>query len=341
VATNSARSLLAACTIGALVPITAYPAGAAARAALRPASAGSCPVQPISGTYFDHSGVAHGFVYADGKYKTIDDPGASARQGGTYGAGINDSGEVVGFYYDKAGMSHGFIDKEGAFTRVDAPGAGTGNGQGTLVWSVTDSGALVGDVIGSTGLAHGFVDSGGAFTTLTDPEAAKVDQKTTNPYLSGFPNWGTFALGEVGATVWGFYVDSKGVTHGFLYQRKQWETVDDPSAPLVPLGGTTLGGVNKSGEAAGYYADRNGVFHGYVESNGTFSTLNDPEAGTKTGQGTELGFVTNAGSVVGDYVDSKETTYTFVYRDGSYSTLPSPAGSTGTIPYATPPGERC
>jgi hypothetical protein len=93
----------------------------------KPGSA-SCP---ISGTYYDSSGVSHGFLYSDGAYTTIDDPNAAASEGGTFRASVNDAGGTNGFYYDSNGVEHGFFQRDGHFTTVDDPSAGTGAGQGT------------------------------------------------------------------------------------------------------------------------------------------------------------------------------------------------------------------
>jgi uncharacterized membrane protein len=59
----------------------------------------------IAGTYFDSSGVAHGFLDDDGVFSTIDVPGATL----TVLLGNNPRGQLDGFYGDTSGGQHGFL----------------------------------------------------------------------------------------------------------------------------------------------------------------------------------------------------------------------------------------
>jgi len=46
----------------------------------------------VAGSYFDGAGNRNGFLYTDGKYATIDAPGATD----TYVCGMNDLGQILG-----------------------------------------------------------------------------------------------------------------------------------------------------------------------------------------------------------------------------------------------------
>ena len=62
----------------------------------------------------------HGYELSNGKYTTIDYPGAAT----TEVNGINDSGTILGLYTTTAaGPVHGWIWQNGTFTAIDYPGA--------------------------------------------------------------------------------------------------------------------------------------------------------------------------------------------------------------------------
>lgn len=67
--------------------------------------------------------------------------------------------------------------------------------------------------------------------------------------------------------VYGYYIDSNGVAHGFL---RNWNgnftTFDDPEAGTASSQGTFAFSLSPEGEMAGYYIDANNVLHGYARS---------------------------------------------------------------------------
>ena len=65
----------------------------------------------------------------------------------------------------------------------------------------------------------------------------------------------------------GFYVDSSGATHGFLYSGGTYTTLDDP----LGTGGTFAQGINDQGQIVGYYIDSSNTLHGFLYSGGTSS----------------------------------------------------------------------
>ena len=56
--------------------------------------------------FYDSNNVAHGFLYDNGKYITLDDPVGVI---GTLAFGINNSGEIVGWYTGANNLCHGFL----------------------------------------------------------------------------------------------------------------------------------------------------------------------------------------------------------------------------------------
>ena len=107
----------------------------------------------IAGFYTDRSGTTDAFLdYKNGRFRTLDVPGASATQA----FGVNDRDEVVGAYTvgtGSAAATHGFTwTPGGGFASVDDP-----QGQGTTtINGVNDSGDLVGFFVDAAGNTDGF-----------------------------------------------------------------------------------------------------------------------------------------------------------------------------------------
>jgi probable HAF family extracellular repeat protein len=63
----------------------------------------------VVGYYTDANGVAHGFLYSNGNYVTVDaSPSTVGLDEGTYLSGINDAGQIVGNYVNDNG-GYGFL----------------------------------------------------------------------------------------------------------------------------------------------------------------------------------------------------------------------------------------
>jgi probable HAF family extracellular repeat protein len=154
------------------------------------------------------------------------------------------------------------------------------------------------------------------YTTLDDPSAGSV---------------GTFAVGITNeGQITGYYFDSNGAAHGFLYSGGTWTTLNDPFA----TNGTFAEGINNKGQIVGYYVDATGD-HGFLYSGGTYTTLNDTAANSGT---TQAFGINDLGQIVGGFTDANGD-HGFLYSGGSYTTLdagPSaPAGYYGTSPFVT------
>jgi probable HAF family extracellular repeat protein len=111
----------------------------------------------IVGYYYDAMLNAHGFLYAGGKFTTIDFPGAR----NTYPYGINNAGEIVGYYEDGTRYDHGFLYAGGNFTTFDVPGPGTYPG------GINDFGEIVGYYYDGMLDTHGFLASPISVTPTT------------------------------------------------------------------------------------------------------------------------------------------------------------------------------
>jgi YD repeat-containing protein len=188
----------------------------------------------IVGTYYPdptNQYVYHGFLYSGGSFTTIDYPGATA----TSVSGINASGQIVGSYIDQAGNSQIFLDSAGSFSTIiypDYPYV-------TSLAGINTSGQIVGEEFNYLGW-NGFVDSAGSFISITDPTAGPSGPLT---YANAINDSGEVA---------GEYIDQAQAVHGFIYSGGSYTTVDYPGAPLGPLEGTDITGINNSGWIIGY-----------------------------------------------------------------------------------------
>ena len=196
------------------------------------------------GFYVDTAGNNFGFVDNGGTFTSVQNPSTS----GTVNQllGINSSGVAAGFYTDSAGNAHGYLYQGGVFTGITLPASF--HAVSVTVTGINNSGTVVGFYTDSSGNTHGFVDNAGTFTSYDDPSGSD-----------------TMFLGiNDGGYVVGSYVDAGGETHGLLFNSvaDSFETIDDPSASSTPafgVNGTTINGINDSGELVGFYSDGENV----------------------------------------------------------------------------------
>ena len=93
----------------------------------------------IVGYYFDTSSHAHGFIFHNGAFTTVDNPNGTD----TFLNAINNSDEIVGYYLKSGGpdypFAHGLIDTNGTLTTLDF-----GSNISTYLTGINDAGAVVG-----------------------------------------------------------------------------------------------------------------------------------------------------------------------------------------------------
>ena len=95
----------------------------------------------IVGNYYGHDGHTHGFIYQNGKFTTVDAPGAVY----TSLNAINNNGEIVGGYLTPSeypgelANAHGLIYDKGTLTTLD-----NGANSDTYLTGINDAGLIVG-----------------------------------------------------------------------------------------------------------------------------------------------------------------------------------------------------
>jgi probable HAF family extracellular repeat protein len=112
--------------------------------------------------------------------------------------GTNNAGVLVGSYIDSSGTGHGFMLRAGRVTNVDDP-----KGTFTNCFGIN----LVGDIVGAyslNGALQGFLFHAGKFKDI-GPAGS------TSSEVNGINDQGHIT---------GYFVDTNGVTHGFLWSGK-------------------------------------------------------------------------------------------------------------------------
>ena len=155
----------------------------------------------------------------------------------------------------------------------------------------------------------------GTYITIDYPGAVQTD-------ISGINNLGTMI---------GYYIDAKGVNHGFIYQHGRFTPFNDSNAGTEPGQGTVGSGINDFGTAVGVYIDSNGTYHGFIYQRGTFTTLDGPSPSTLGTIGAFANFINDFGTVTGAYTEANNVFQGFLYHDGSYTTVDDVNGGAGII----------
>jgi probable HAF family extracellular repeat protein len=202
--------------------------------------------------------------------------------------GINNTGWTDGFYVDAGGVTHGFTFN-GSYTTVDSPG--------------TAFNQLLGINDGLTAVGYSSLDPTGM--TL---QRSYMVSGTTFTYLDGFLPVGTQnnqAVGiNNGGLVVGFYADSTGTFHGYLFNGTAAMTLDFSGGM-----GTQAFGINNHGEIVGDYTDSTGVMHGFTYVGGVWQTVDDPNGVPGS---TVINGVNDLGQLVGFYTDANDNVIGFV-----------------------------
>lgn len=159
-----------------------------------------------------------------------------------------------------------------------------------------------------------------------------------DPLAASGSFFGTYANAIAGNTIIGFYFDSKGDMHGFLYNiaNKTYSTLDDNLAPSIPGYGTNLQDISGN-VIVGYYIDSNSNAQGFWYNLATSPsmptriftpiyypspTISNKPSSIRNHGGTEIGGISGS-TVFGDFVDDSGVTHCFLY-DIAHKTYSSP-----------------
>ena len=275
----------------------------------------------IIGDYYDSQNVSHAFLSTGVDFTLLSDPDVPGSSY-YYASAINNSGQVAGdFWTGSVYDSFIYNSNDGSYDTLTGP-VGT---DGTIAYGISDTGQVVGySYVAVPGASNswsdqGFIYSGGAngtYTTLNDQNAGAGSNQGTVP----------IAINNSGEVV-GYYYNSNGAYHGFLYSNGGFTELDYPEADAQ----TAPYAINNAGEVVGYFNNGSNV-EGFIYSggaNGTWTALNVPGASNTYAYG-----INNEGQVLGDYSDANGE-HAFIYSNGIYTTLDFPNGlPAGTDAYA-------
>ena len=148
----------------------------------------------------------------------------------------------------------------------------------------------------------------GGFRVLTDPTFDPPGSTSTAP--GSISPQGDIAGG---------YIDSSGVSHGFILDGSKYTVVDFPGA-----GGTVLTSLNPSGEISGFTcvvaSCLSGTFHSFVLSKKGVFTSFDPPGAISSNTGT----VSPSGEVAGSYTDNAGNGHGYIFDHGTFTTIDFP-----------------
>jgi probable HAF family extracellular repeat protein len=123
----------------------------------------------------------------------------------------------------------------------------------------------------------------------------------------------------------GRYVDTAGVTHGFLMQQGSFTTIDFPQATF-----TAARGVNARGDIVGRFLDAGGNEHGFLLEDGRYKRIDYPGAAATTARG-----INNSGEISGRHSDAAGNENGFVLKDGTFHNVRVPNPLTPLEPCST------
>jgi hypothetical protein len=200
------------------------------------------------GFFVDANGANIGFVAHGQHYTPVANPATSPTAPFNQLLGINNHGIAVGFYNDANGAAHGYTynTTSAVFTPVDLPD--NAKAENVTATGIADDGDISGFyTVGKTTI--GFV--------IIHGELYK---------LSFGANSNTQALGINNSDrAVGSYLDTAGVTHGFVWSPGSLVTVDNPDAANA----TVVNGLNNRGQLVGFYTDHAGNTHGFLATRRT------------------------------------------------------------------------
>ncbi len=206
-----------------------------------------------AGVYIDDAGGQHGFVRSPWGEITEFDPPGSVYTMVCEETCLNREGTATGAYVDANQVLHGFARmRNGTFVTFEAPNAGTG---GNGVTSISDRGEIAGYLLATDNSYYGFVrhpngtfsanfqfpspGPGTIFYSINALGVTAGDYLDANFAFHGLSRWPsgevkTFDAPNAGAgafqgtrtstnntagEVAGWYVDSAGLNHGFVWRK--------------------------------------------------------------------------------------------------------------------------
>lgn len=173
----------------------------------------------VTGGFDDSNGTTKAFVWRDGAFTRILEAPFD-NTAATYTHGLNAQGEIVGCYwlefaFDPRGTMHSLrVTPDGNYLTENFP-ASMGM---SMHWRITDSSAIVGHYVDmADGVTRGYLYRNGDYEAIEFPGAVRTEAHgiAERQLFNGAGQ----ILGARQLLIVGPYVDSSGVTHGYLFTR--------------------------------------------------------------------------------------------------------------------------
>lgn len=202
----------------------------------------------LAGYFVDNTNGAHtwGFIRNRGIWTQYKDYRGPKRPGSvTELLGINSNTIGAGFYKNSYGQNQPFEFADNRYHPLNPPGFISAIANG-----VNLKGIIVGTETVSSGTKQGWLLDSQTYYEFSYPNASKTEVYDIDYYQQ----------------VVGSYVDSSGVTHGFVLtyptssSKKYWQSVDEPNA----AGTTVITSMNNHHSISGWYVDSKGNTNGFV-----------------------------------------------------------------------------
>ena len=214
--------------------------------------------------------------------------------------GMNSSGKVIVQQYNANNKMKVCLYDGDSCEPIEPPD--TGATANVYVFGINDTG----DILGLYDKGY-FLKTGDGYKVLGEYQDADYTGYT--------------GINDVGELI-GYYTDSNGYSHGFIYDGSSFIRIDDPSAVdnsgcvTEQECGTFFMGLNNSGQAVGYYKNADGVSHGFIyKADGTYILLEHPDAGPDNPINVYVMEINNLGQAVGYSYDADGYASGFLYDD--------------------------
>lgn len=167
---------------------------------------------------FVRQGIRRAYVWHDGVFTRVLEAPFSNHSIRAYTHGVNSRGEVVGCYWrndDGEITMHSLrVTPEGDYLTENFP-----DSMGmSMHWRITESSLIVGHYDDMDGVGHGYLYKNGEYEAIDFPDAIRTEAHGVAERQlfnrAGQP------LGARQLLIVGPYVDSNGVTHGYLFTRQ-------------------------------------------------------------------------------------------------------------------------
>jgi len=223
----------------------------------------------IVGAFTDAVGLQHGFLLREGRFTTIDFPGAVA----TNANGISSSGRIVGNYTapftpgvsdtaptdspiycpasGSAACTKGFLYRHGNFSTVLAAGH-----PGAVPWRITRHGDIYGCLHDFDFMNSMF----GAVWTRSSVLSLMANGGELTDSSQSMPNSMNNGATPDGHLIVGFWADTTGHRRGFLVQDGVFQSYDVPGSTF-----TAPWDINPRRQFVGTYIDGTGQRHGFLQ----------------------------------------------------------------------------